>query len=135
MAKKFEISKSAYYKSESGVHCPDFKTMNLLQEEYHISMDWLIFNKGPQDFQSKLKVIDLDKGQQKLAADQETLQREATALKGVREDVKEYEAIDKIMPGVKELLEHMANNPKLRYRILLEFHNYKDQPGKDEAVD
>ena len=50
MARKLGISNSGYYKNENGITFPRVDTLALLQREFDISMDWLIFNKGPMHY-------------------------------------------------------------------------------------
>jgi hypothetical protein len=37
---------AAYYRNENGETFPGVPTMKLLEKEYDISMDWLMFGKG-----------------------------------------------------------------------------------------
>ncbi|MCP5050792.1 MAG: helix-turn-helix transcriptional regulator [bacterium] len=83
MAKKMGVSKSAYYKNEGGLHIPDWKTLNLLQSEYNISLDWLIFNKGPRNFQTKLKVGEYEKERERLEKEWEGGREWARIRKGI----------------------------------------------------
>lgn len=54
MAGKLGVSKSGYYKNEKGITFPGVLTLDHLQWTYDISMDWLIFNKGPVFYKEKL---------------------------------------------------------------------------------
>ena len=54
MAGKLGVSKSGYYKNEKGITFPGVLTLDHLQWAYDISMDWLIFNKGPVFYKEKL---------------------------------------------------------------------------------
>ena len=40
-------------KTRSGENFPGPSTLNRLQREYDISMDWLLFNKGPMTYKVK----------------------------------------------------------------------------------
>ncbi|MCP5105093.1 MAG: hypothetical protein GY950_17020 [bacterium] len=44
---------SGYYKNEAGETFPSANTLFWFQKEYDISMDWLLFNKGPMRFKQK----------------------------------------------------------------------------------
>lgn len=54
MAGNLKVSKSGYYKNEKGITFPGVLTLDHLQWAYDISMDWLIFNKGPVFYKEKL---------------------------------------------------------------------------------
>lgn len=53
MARKLGLSKSGYYKNEGGLSFPGLETLDCLQRDYDISMDWLMFEKGPMHYQAK----------------------------------------------------------------------------------
>ncbi len=53
MASVLSIDRTAYYKNESGRNFPGTLTLYRLQKNFDISMDWLIFNKGPMIFKNK----------------------------------------------------------------------------------
>ncbi len=54
MSGNLNVSKSGYYKNEKGLTFPGVLTLDHLQWAYDISMDWLIFNKGPVFYKEKL---------------------------------------------------------------------------------
>jgi len=56
MARKLGLSKSGYFKNEGGFTFPGLKTLDRLQRSYDISMDWLIFNRGPMYYKQKAPV-------------------------------------------------------------------------------
>lgn len=99
MARRVGLSRSGYYKQESGRSLPRLETLNTLQQEYDISMDWLFFNKGPVRFREKSVTKDEPKG-----IDPENLS-----------------------PHVLELIEYMEKDPRLQHEILVQFFKYKEQ--------
>ncbi|NIM17439.1 MAG: helix-turn-helix domain-containing protein [Candidatus Aminicenantes bacterium] len=53
MASALGLKRSGYFKNEEGETFPGVSTLFRLQKNYDISMDWLIFNKGPMVFKEK----------------------------------------------------------------------------------
>ncbi len=53
MAVELGLNRSSYYKNETGESFPGTNTLYWLQKKYDISMDWLIFNKGPMYYKQK----------------------------------------------------------------------------------
>jgi len=56
MAVELGINRSSYYKNETGETFPGTNTLYWLQKKYDISMDWLIFNRGPMYYKQKAPV-------------------------------------------------------------------------------
>lgn len=53
MAAKLGLSQSAYYKNETGETVPGLPTLNYLQTNLDISLDWLLLGKGPMYYRDK----------------------------------------------------------------------------------
>ena len=102
MARKLELSKSGYFKNEGGFTFPGLKTLDRLQREYDISMDWLIFNKGPINYTKKPSVQSLEE------------ERGLSALRNVSQEV-------------LGLVEYMEQDPLLRAEMLVHFYRYKEK--------
>lgn len=111
MAARMGIQITGYYKNESGENVPAFPALYKLQKEFGISMDWLLFNSGPMYLQEKQT--------------ERALEREKKEEKGARE-------FEELMLEVRELVEHMGQDPVLRHEILLYFHKYKNRTGSQE---
>ncbi|MCP5053719.1 MAG: helix-turn-helix transcriptional regulator [bacterium] len=109
MASKMDLSKSGYYKNEMGTNFPKLETLNRLQGEYDISMDWLIFNKGPVHFR-----------------------KDEEELKKAKDGLARFLELEEVMPDLNDLLDHMANDPQLRHQVLLFFYKYKKGNGQAE---
>ena len=110
MAAKMRIKTNTYYKNENGETFPGLVPLYLLQQEFGISMDWFIFNKGPMFYEEKKPQ---DKEPEKI-------------------EEKKSKALEETMPDVKELLEHMAEDPLLRHEVLLNFYKYKEKKKNQE---
>ncbi|MCP5106409.1 MAG: helix-turn-helix transcriptional regulator [bacterium] len=95
MAVELGINRSSYYKNETGESFPGTNTLYWLQRKYDISMDWLIFNKGPMYFKEK----------------------SAPAAK--------KPGLDEQSPEVGQLLENMEQDPRLKHEILAYFFKYQ----------
>jgi transcriptional regulator with XRE-family HTH domain len=68
MAAHFELTVSDYSKNENGETLPGLDTLRRLSDDFDISLDWLILNKGPKYFKEKeppkLEVLDQEKEQE-----------------------------------------------------------------------
>ena len=102
MARKLGLSKSGYFKNEGGSSFPGLKTLDLLQRSYDISMDWLLFNKGPVNYTQKPSV---QPPEEKLAE----------------------RALKNISPELMQLVESMDRDPLLRAEMLVHYYRYREK--------
>ncbi len=107
MAEKMGVQTSAYYRNENGESLPNVLSLQRLQKEFGISMDWLLFNSAPKYLEEKQP---------------ENAEKKETA------------GFEALMPEVRELLEHMQQDPVFRHRVLLNFYEYKNKT-KQEDID
>ncbi len=105
MARKLGITVASYYKNEDGVTFPRMATLKMLQKDLDISMDWMLFEKGPMYYGEKCKAV-----------------TEENKLPAIVE-----------MPEVKELLECMDKDPRFRHKMLLYLYDYKDERKNPEG--
>jgi transcriptional regulator with XRE-family HTH domain len=110
MASKLDIDTTTYYRDENGVSFPGLPTLNRLRNDFNISMDWLIFGFGPVHYNEK-------------AQDSPPVEIVKTKI----------HPIEEIMPDVKELLDCMAQDAKLRHEIMLNFYNYNEKKTNKPA--
>ena len=143
MAGHLELSRVGYGKNENGETYPGVKTLFLLSEGHDISIDWLMFDKGPMHFKEKEKLEVLEKRveelESELATEQESvhqLEQEKGRLEqenekaAERERVLEQELAEKkaalaVNPETIELLDHMRRIPLLYHEILGRFQRFK----------
>lgn len=112
MARKFNLSNSGYFKNETGNTFPGVRTLYRLSTEHDISMDWLLFGKGPQYYKGKDREVELEQAV-------EQLKKEL-----VKKEEEKNAAID-MRPEVRELLEYMARIPMLYHEVLVYFEDFK----------
>ncbi|MCP5102815.1 MAG: helix-turn-helix transcriptional regulator [bacterium] len=103
MAARMGIKAGSYYKNENGETFPGLRTLARLQKDFDISMDWLIFNKGPMNFKEK----QLEK-------------KGETKTPGIEKNTQE----------MKELFNQMEQDPRLRHEVLAYFYKYQENKGK-----
>ena len=109
MARRLGLSYSGYFKNESGITFPKVTTLHVLQDDFGISMDWLIFNKGPMHYKDR----------------QQELRPEEKGTKTSR--------LEDRVPEVQELLDHMEEDVLFRHKVLVYFYEYKKgQPSPEE---
>ncbi len=114
MASKLGLSPSGYFKNEHGRRFPGLDTLNLLQRDWDISMDWFIFNKGPVHFKKKQP------------EPQPPAEPEKTA--------KETLTLENVGPDVGELLEYMEQDRLLKHEVLVYFYKYKESKERQKPA-
>jgi len=102
MAGALGLSYEGYYKNESNNASPGAATLHRLLQNFDISMDWLLFEKGPMLFKDKPQPF-------------ETLLGNATQS-----------------PELVELLTAMEQNPQLKHEILAYFYKFKSEKKSEE---
>ena len=102
MARVLGIKAHGYYKNESGDTFPGVSTLDRLQKNFDISMDWLLFNKGPMFFKEKQSpgqpTFDIVSQEQELG----------------------------------ELVKAIGQDPQLKHEILACFYQYKSKKKQTE---
>lgn len=128
MAARLDVKLGTYYKNENGESRPGWVSLYILQRDYDISVDWLMMNKGPKYIREK--VPNMSQIQAERTKEKQLLNQTTKLLKETQEETKHFLALKKIAPDVENLMEHMINDPELRYDILLKFHRHqKDASG------
>jgi transcriptional regulator with XRE-family HTH domain len=101
MAAFLGVTSNGYGKNECGINFPSIPTLKRLSKELNISMDWLIFNRGPMYIQE--------------------------APPAVNTEVAKKPSLVEIIPDLKELLDYMEQNQQFRYEVLAFFYKYKKE--------
>lgn len=133
MANRLGLSWPAYYKNETGETFPRSGTIKKLEKEFDISMDWLIFGKGPMYYKKETqRVLEMEKELERLKEKTEQLETESGHLKKELADEKALakELADKsagldLQPEVRELVEHMERISLLYHEVMVHFHRFK----------
>jgi len=120
MAYKMGVVRSSYLRNENGVTCPDIRTMHLLGNNFNISLDWLICNKGSMYYRGPGKTPEMVKPPEKPLAP-------PTPVDPVIEKKPAPAVLDTLPVEIQELLDHMTAVPLLRYEILASFHRFKEE--------
>ena len=102
MARVLGLKSSGYSKNESGDTLPGLTTLNLLQKNFDISIDWLLFNKGAMYFKDK-----------------PSLEKQTFDFVSQSQEL-------------GELMKSMEHDPQLRHEILAYFYRYKNQEKRGE---
>jgi transcriptional regulator with XRE-family HTH domain len=110
-SKRLGVSKSGYFKNEVGSNFPGLGTLYILQEDFNISMDWLIFNQGEM-----------------------CLQKEQTEKAETNVEKKKNGA-EAIHPDLQELLDYMEQDRLFKHEIFVYFFKYKKQQEQQKAVE
>jgi transcriptional regulator with XRE-family HTH domain len=122
MAGRLGLNYNSYYKNENSATYPGLNTLYQLSEVFGVSVDWLIFGKGPMFYREKEREKELEELGKELELMRETL-REQEEKAGIR-----------IRPELHELLEHMERIPLLYHEVLVYFQKFKaENPELVEA--
>ncbi|MCP5052325.1 MAG: helix-turn-helix transcriptional regulator [bacterium] len=137
MAARLGISGNAYNKNELGTNFPSVNTLHILHKEYDVSLDWFFFNKGSMHYQTKVKEGEMElekKGLkeegQRLKEEEKRLEKEAEKIKKMGESAAKFVELEEAMPDITDLLEHMAADPQLGHKVLLDFYTYKKEKDR-----
>lgn len=117
MAAWMGTTHSGYYKNEKGQNLPGIASLSRLANEHDISMDWLLFGKGPRLFKEKSKVEHLANELEKTKHEKEN------AVPGFRESLK---------PGLNDMLNTIDEEPGLYHSIMVFYHEYMDKQEKEK---
>ena len=124
MAARLEIKIGTYYKNETDETRPGWISLFILQHEYDISVDWLMFNKGPMFMKEKK---DMETLPEKVVQPQtEKIQLSETEQKAI----KDFIALKKKLPELENMMQLMGDDPELRYDMLRNFYKYQKENEK-----
>jgi len=137
MARHFGISIPAYYKNESGKSFPGVKTLYQLSREHDISMDWLMFDRGPMHFTEKVKDENQEKELDALKKELELAREKAQELEQQLEEERVLRREwglqgrkflgEDAKPELKELLEQLSRLPLLYHEVMAQFYRFKEE--------
>ncbi len=142
MASRLGITPGGYTKNEQGMNFPRLDTLQRLSEVFHVSLDWLLLNKGPMYYKEKgEKGRELEQTVDRLEQTREELEQKVTELESQleverreRERVaQEKAAAIESNPEVRTLLDYMERVPVFYHELMLYFHKYKDD--KEEKIE
>ncbi len=102
MAQTLDIQSSGYQKNEKGQTTPSLRTLGNMLKRHDISMNWLLFNKGPVKMEEKPEPPPVEK-EEPIVLDADT----------------------------RELIEAMERDRGLRYDILGYFFRRQQNPGAE----
>lgn len=136
MAGRLRITPSTYYKAERGENLFGIVTLKRLTLEFGISIDWLVYNHGPQYLSDKTKIDDLEKIYREMKQscdDQIKTLNKAVALE--REKNKRLTEPPEVPGGrysplvnedIKELLEYFETDSSYFHEMMLHFKKHKE---------
>ncbi|MCP5051875.1 MAG: helix-turn-helix transcriptional regulator [bacterium] len=104
MAKKLGVTRSTYTRYETARLIPGRLTLKKLAFRLNISMDWLLFNKGPMLYKEKIAGT---KGEDPKTAAETSPELELA------------------MGDAKEMLGYMVKHPLFQFEMLTHFHRFK----------
>lgn len=137
MASRLGIVTNTYYKNENGLSLPSLITLKRLADDFDLSMDWLLFGRGPMFFKEKAqKEMELEHAMKELNTqlDLERKNHEAECKKKEEElkNQRQKATFIESRPDMKELLEHMEQDAIFYHKLMLYFQEYKIE--KKESI-
>lgn len=153
MARVLEVTPGAYRKNEQGFSIPKPNALSKLIDQFGISMDWFLFDRGPklyddridkEEVEQQINQLKLEHENQfhqmrkQLEQDQEARIKELeNQLQLARLKIREKEQqayISGEQAGLPEDVRQMTNAmkkiPLLHYEILSQFHRFKKDNQK-----
>jgi transcriptional regulator with XRE-family HTH domain len=139
MAVHFSLTRNGYAKNERGDTFPGLDTLFRLSKNYDISMDWLIFDKGPMAYREKEAVVvpPPEAPAPEPGATEPPVEAPAPEVPVIPPETPVTEPATCLLPPglepiadeIHKMLGRMANDPQFRHAILLYFYQYlKDHP-------
>ncbi|HLP58091.1 MAG TPA: helix-turn-helix transcriptional regulator [Candidatus Deferrimicrobium sp.] len=106
MAGKLGLSRSGYSKNENGLSLPKIETLQRLEKDFDISMNWLFFEKGPIHYKDSLVENGL---------------------------VKKALSLEKTTPEAADLFAYMEKDLLFRHEIMAFFYKYKNKSPDSQS--
>lgn len=124
------VTPSAYCKNERGVYLPSLNSLIRLVENYNISIDWLLFNKGPMYYEEKRKKeleleTTIDNLKTELEQERKNTEEKCNTWEQERKSLLQGSAFFESRPEAKELLVYMEQNPIFYHELMIYFQKYK----------
>ncbi|MCP4146114.1 MAG: helix-turn-helix transcriptional regulator [bacterium] len=109
----FETTRDSVTKREQGLLMPPAYWLYVLSDQFDISLDWLVSNKGPMFYKEKLVEVKGEDSPQEVTKDSPpSIQVHETITGTVREEL-------------KEMIKDLEQVPVLRYELLAHYHKFK----------
>ncbi len=109
MASELHIKHHCYAKYEQGLNLPSYKVLHRITQKYDVTLDWLVFNRGPENYSTSRNT----------AAEKERLQKQ----------VKEQQ---QAIGDLDELIAFMDENPMFKHKVLGYFYRYKAEKAGEK---
>jgi transcriptional regulator with XRE-family HTH domain len=140
MASRLGIVTNTYYKNENGLNLPSLIILKRLVDDFDLSMDWLLFGRGPMFFKEKAqKEMELEHAMKELNTqmDRERKNHEVECKKKEEElkNQRQKAAFIESRPDMKELLEYMEQDAIFYHKLMIYFQEYKIEKKKSIKKD
>jgi transcriptional regulator with XRE-family HTH domain len=141
MAGHLGTTRAGLGKNERGENLPATKVLFRLSSEYGISMDWLLFGKGARLYKDVKRLEELETRvveQDNRLAELQTQLEQAKAQSQedqarLRQLEEETAHLRQASPELKEMIQHMQQDPVLYHDLLLRFFSYmEEKPQKPQ---
>ncbi len=146
MSRRLGLSRSTYHGYENGTRYPSTPILRILNDEYDISIDWLLFDRGPRKCSQKaeLERLRAEVAQHKAEYDGPTIRRQADIietqkkeldhLRPVAELLNHHEQTDGSLPPVNQLkpeiltlVRTMHEKPRVYHELMLHYEKVKGE--------
>lgn len=138
MAVHLNMTRNGYTKNERGLHLPALPSLLILSKNFDISMDWLLFEKGPVHFKEKPETPEPAAQVETPAAKTSACPQNAVLKAGVGvpgnlppgtgpgnfDPNADYTALEPVAADVQKLLAQIAVDPQFRYEVLAYLYKY-----------
>jgi transcriptional regulator with XRE-family HTH domain len=141
LAGRLGVTRGGLGKNERGENLPATKVLFRLSSEYGISMDWLLFGKGAKKFKDAARLEELEtrvKEQDNRLAELQNQLEQAQAQS--REDQARLRQLEEetahlrhASPELKEMIQHMLQDPVLYHDLLLRFFSYMEEKPQPKS--
>lgn len=134
MAGRLRVTPSSYYKAERGEQFFGLVTLKRFSDEFDVSIDWLLYDRGPQYITDKTKIAEMEEINREMKLSYEA-QIETLNKTIVNEKQKSSTTGGRYNPAnnedVNELLEYFETDSAFFYEMMMFFkkHKKENQPA------
>jgi transcriptional regulator with XRE-family HTH domain len=107
------FSPNVYGYYENGTYFPKPETLIYFSKKLNVSMDWLLLGKGPEEYEAKKELADLE-------AENRELKKEIAQIK------QSNETLPPMSPEMIEMAKEMNESLTLFHEMMLHYNRYKE---------
>jgi transcriptional regulator with XRE-family HTH domain len=136
MGGRIGVSAGGYRKYEVGQRLPALPVQHRLVKEFDLSMDWLLFNKGPMYNKDKSPDTEIERRTLQLKQQLEQAQLRRQDMEAAhKKELEDLSARFHLPPELQELIDYMKKDDVLYHEILAYFKRFLRDGHEEKSKD